>query len=229
MFFCLLCHGINPPGRDLCPECLRQLPWNRFHCERCAEPWDDPFTGLCQHCVTEEPYFDLCYSPLRYAFPVDQLILQGKQPNRGELLLALGRLLGHCILRDRIPLPDLILPVPLHPDKQQTRGFNQAGILARLVARRLRRPLRYDVITKVRERGPQKALSRAERQQNLQRAFRINRTVLRALPQLPRHVVLVDDVMTTGSTLNQLARQLRSSGVERVDGGAVARAARQSR
>lgn len=226
MFFCLLCQGLTSPTQDLCHPCRQALPWNQHHCERCAEPWTDPFQGLCQHCVEDEPHFDQCHAPFVYRFPIDQLLLQGKGGKRAELLFALSRLLATGIQQQGVALPDLILPVPMHPAKQQQRGYNQAGVLAHLVGRRLNIPVRYDVITKVREPIQQKTLTRSARQQNLQRAFRIERSTLRALPFATHHIVLLDDVITTGSTLNQLARQLRSSGVERMDGWAVARTAR---
>jgi len=226
MFFCLLCHGINRPDQDLCADCVRELPWNQHHCERCAEPWPDPFAGLCQHCVSDEPYFDQCYTPFVYQFPVDQLILQGKGSKRAELLFVLARLFVNQVKTEGLTLPDLIVPVPLHPNKQHSRGYNQAGVLAHLVGRKLGVPVRHDLITKVREPKQQKTLSRSGRQQNIQRAFRIERQVLRSLTSPAHHIVLMDDVITTGSTLNQLARQLRSSGVERVDGWAMARTAK---
>lgn len=230
MFFCLLCHGLTSPKQDLCAPCQRRLPWNQHHCQRCAEPWPDPFTGLCQHCISEEPHFDQLHTPFIYRFPIDQLILQGKGGRRSELLQVLARQLADSIRQQQIALPDLIVPVPLHQQKQQQRGYNQAGVIAHLVGKRLKVPVRHDLISKIREPKQQKGLSRSGRQQNLQRAFRIERQALRSLPQPAHHIVLVDDVITTGSTLNQLAKQLRSSGMERVDGWAIARTAKiQSR
>ena len=88
--------------------------------------------------------------------------------------------------------------------------------------------LTRNLIIKVREPKQQKSLSRSGRQHNMTRAFRIQRTVLQSLPYPVQHIALLDDVITTGSTLNQLAKQLRSSGVERVDGWALARAAKRN-
>ena len=228
MFFCLLCHGACRPQDDLCAACHQGLPWNAHHCSRCAEPWHDGFSGLCQHCIDDEPHFDECIAPFLYDFPLDQLILQGKG-GRPELLYALARLMSQQLAQRAHPKtfarPDILAPVPLHLTKQQSRGCNQAGVIARLLGQRLGIPVCHDLILKVREPKQQKSLSRAGRQQNIQRAFRINRERLRSLGAT--HVVIVDDVITTGSTLNQLARQLRSSGVERVDGWAVARAAKR--
>ncbi|MEE2731043.1 MAG: ComF family protein [Pseudomonadota bacterium] len=227
MFFCLLCHGLTHPKQDLCHSCRHDLPWNQHHCERCGEPWPTPFQGLCQPCVSEEPYFDQCFAPFRYGFPIDQLILQGKGGKRAELLFTLGRLLAEALVQHRIPLPDAIIPVPLHPHKQQKRGYNQAGVLAQVVGRTLAVPVRHDLLLKIREPGDQKSLSRSGRQHNIQRAFRVQRSQLKICTPPLRHIVLLDDVITTGSTINQLAKQLRSSGVERVDGWALARAAKQ--
>jgi len=236
MFFCLLCHGLVRAGQDFCPACVRDLPWNQHHCDRCAEPWPDPFQGLCQHCVREEPHYDQCRAPLLYQFPVNQLILGGKQGSRPELFFALARLSAH-ILQQQLPAkPDVLIPVPLHPHKQQQRGYNQAALVANILGRKLGIPVRHDLVIKVRESGQQKALARAARQQHLTRVFRVQRQALHQLqphansqgkPAPIHHVALVDDVITTGSTLNQIARQLRSSGIERVDGLAIARTARK--
>ena len=223
MFFCLLCHGLTHPRQDLCPACRRDLPWNQHHCERCAEPWPTPFQGLCQPCVADEPFFDQCFAPFRYDFPIDQLILQGKGGKRAELLFALGRLMSEAIQNQNLTLPDAIVPVPMHHQKQNKRGYNQAGVLARLIGHRLRIPVYYDLLLKVREPGDQKTLSRSGRQHNITRAFRVQRDQLRGARPPLHHIVLLDDVITTGSTINQLSRQLRSSGVERIDGWALAR------
>jgi ComF family protein len=223
MFFCLLCHGPSARTQDICHRCQSLLPWNQQHCERCAEPTPDSLTALCRHCAHDEPHFDQCHAPFVYDFPIDQLILQGKAGKRSELLFVLARLLVQSIQQNNIALPNLLLPVPMHPAKQQTRGYNQAGVIASLVGRRLGVPVRHNLISKIREPKQQKTLSRSGRQDNLKRAFRIERQQLNELKHASSHIVLIDDVITTGSTLNQLARQLRSSGVERVDGWAIAR------
>ena len=223
MFFCLLCHGPTGARQDLCDHCRRDLPWNQHHCQRCAEPWPSPFQGLCHSCVADEPYFDQCYAPFSYGFPIDQLILQGKGGKRAELLFTLGRLMAEAVEQHHIARPDAIIPIPLHPRKQQNRGYNQAGVLAQIISRRLRIPVIHDLVHKVREPAEQKTLSRSGRQSNIARAFRVNRERLRTHRPPLHHIVLMDDVITTGSTINQIARQLRSSGLERIDGWALAR------
>lgn len=223
MFFCLLCHGLTHPKQDLCTACRRNLPWNQHHCERCAEPWPTPFRGLCQPCTLDEPFFDQCFAPFRYDFPIDQLILQGKGGKRAELLFALARLMSEAVRLQNLALPDAIVPVPMHRQKQIKRGYNQAGVLAQLIGRRLGIPVHHDLLLKVREPGDQKTLSRSGRQHNISRAFRVQRDKLKASQPALEHVVLLDDVITTGSTINQLSKQLRSSGIERVDGWALAR------
>ncbi len=101
-------------------------------------------------------------------------------------------------------------------------------MVAQIVGRRLRVPVRYDLIIKAREPGEQKGLSRSGRQHNIARAYRVQRPQLKAAQPPLQHIVLLDDVITTGSTINQLAKQLRSSGVERVDGWALARTGKDS-
>ena len=233
MFFCLLCHGHCSPLKDVCDGCYDDLPWNHTHCIRCSEPVIEPMPsglnedGICQRCQQQEPYFDRCIAPFRYEFPIDQLLLQGKGGAQAELLKPLSRWLAEQVRRQMGFTPDLLAPVPMTPQKQRQRGYNQAGLVATQIGAALSLPVSHELIKKVREPAQQKSLSRSAREQNLRRAFRIDRTVLRGFKKPVRHVVLIDDVVTTGSTINQLSQQLRSSGVEQVEAWAIAYTARK--
>ena len=225
MFFCILCHRLAPFNRDICTRCEENLPWNLHACRRCAEPIA-PGQTECARCHTDETSVTFCYAPLKYQFPINQLILQGKT-TRPELLLALSRLLARRVTPATERLPDCLIPIPLHPAKQQLRGFNQAGVVAQQISKRLKIPVRYDLVEKIREPvQSQKALSRLERTDNLKRVFRVNRAKVRESGV--QHAAIIDDVITTGSTINQIAAQLKSAGLQRVDAWALARTPKNS-
>lgn len=224
MFFCVLCHNLVPPFRDFCAPCQNDLPWNQDHCPRCSEPQPTASTEPCSHCQADEPYYDQCKAPLLYEFPINQMILAGKQGNRPELFYVLARLTAEYFQSMLIDRPDALIPVPMYSAKQQKRGFNQSALIANILGRKLGIPVRYDLVLKTRDSAEQKLLSRATRAHNVARSFRVQRNALGSMQPTIRHIAIVDDVITTGSTLNQISKQLRSSGVERVDGWGLAKA-----
>lgn len=214
---CVLCQADDPSGLHLCPDCRADLPWLAAGCPRCAVPLAVPGQP-CGACQTRPPPFDTAVALFDYAPPLDGLVQQFKF-GQG---LYLARLFAG-LLAERLadtPRPDCILPVPLHPHRQRERGFNQALEIARPLARRL--GCRVDVTTCVRARAtpPQTQLSAARRRRNLRDAFRLAR------PLAARHIALLDDVMTTGSTLAALAGLLRQAGAERIDVWVCARTTR---
>ncbi len=216
---CILCGARGDGNLDLCDPCRRSLPSNVHSCFRCALPLPSGSSAnVCGKCLKSRPRFHRCIAPLVYQPPVDHLIsglkFQRHLPN--------GRLLAGLLLQQllRLPadLPDLIIPVPLHPSRQQQRGFNQALELARPIGRRLGIPLDYRTCVRLRNTGPQTGLQKVHRQQNLRGAFALARPL-----GMVRHLALVDDVITTGSTVNELASLLCQAGAVRVQVWAVAR------
>ena len=221
MLHCLLCHQPAHAATDLCPACCDELPWIAHACRTCAEPLTDIREELCRRCQQDLPAVDHCLAPLAYRFPLNQLILAMKQQPRPELVTSFTRWLAPQFKAQ--PKPDLLLPVPLHTAKQRQRGFNQAGLLAHQLGRALRIPVHHQLLQKRQATSDQKTLSREQRQMNLARAFRLDRVALIRLQPRPRHIVLVDDVVTTGATTSTLAALLKKSGVRRVDVWALAK------
>lgn len=125
-------------------------------------------------------------------------------------------LLAEHLRHDAGALPDLILPCPLHPRRYRSRGFNQAAVVAAELGRSLNIPVDYALCARTKAMPPQTGLDRATRLKNLKDAF-----VLNARP--PRHVAIVDDVVTTGATTDHLARTLKAAGAEFVSVWALAR------
>ncbi len=215
---CLLCGAPGADGLDICPACLRALPWNLVSCACCAAPL--PAAGLCGQCLHHPPPFDAALAPLLYRPPLDWLV-QGFKFNQR---LPPGRLLGELLARYLIargePVPGLIVPVPLHPARLRERGYNQALELAQPLARRLDIPLAQGLVQRTRATATQSLLPADERRRNVRGAFTLVR------PPCVKHVAIVDDVIATGSTAGELARLLRRAGAERIEVWAVARAGR---
>lgn len=202
---CVLCGSPAPRARlDLCPHCRRLLPWQQRH-------WQPAWPGAAAR-----------LNPWRYAYPVDAMLKALKF--RGERCHArvLGTLLAEARRAVPVPLPQLVVPIPLHPARWRERGYNQAQELARYTAGNLGLPLRPDLLVRQRNTRPQTDLDNAQRRDNMHNAFRCPR----ALPSLD--LALVDDVMTTGSTARAAAAALCAAGARRVELWVAARAQRDS-
>lgn len=213
---CLLCGAAGHDDLDLCRDCAAELPRNRVCCARCALPLALP-AALCGRCQRRAPPWDGAWAPFRYGWPVDRL--ESRFKFGGDL--AAGRSLAALWLRESRPvsLPDLILPVPLHRVRLRQRGHNQALELARPLARALGLPLRHDLLSRPRATAPQSELDAVARRRNVRGAFALHPDA-----EPPAHVAIVDDVMTTGSTLAECARLLRKAGASRIDVWVLARA-----
>jgi ComF family protein len=214
---CLLCGDPGADGRDLCRDCALDLPYNRCCCPRCGLPLAAESATECGECQRKPPQFDASVAAFRYEEPVRHLIQDLKFHSRYPASRVLGSLLADH-LAQRENRPQCLIPVPLHPARYRSRGFNQSIEIAREVSTLLRVPLDLGGCVRVRATLPQAELSAAERQRNLRNAFK----VLGNYGGL--HVALLDDVMTTGATMNELARALRKAGARRIEAWACARA-----
>ena len=214
---CLAC-GEAGDDHDLCPACRATLPWHRAACLRCALPLaaGDDAGGTCGRCLRHPPPLDQVRAACLYAVPLDRWLPRLKFHQD----LAAGRLLAHLLAQAcaDAPRPQALVPVPLHRARLRRRGYDQALELAKPLARELALPLQRQLLQRVRATAPQSELSAAARRRNLRDAFVVAPDV-----ELPAHVVLVDDVMTTGATLHAAARALRRAGVARVDAWVCAR------
>ncbi|MCS6786758.1 MAG: ComF family protein [Thiobacillaceae bacterium] len=210
---CVLC-GARSLGSALCPGCRSDLPLLPSpRCPLCARP--TPAGEVCGACLKRPPAFDRCQAALVYAPPADALIRRLKY--EGDLTLAglLAELLLDALTRT--DLPAAIVPMPLHPQRLKARGFNQAVEIGRRLARRLGLPLLVDACHRVRDTPAQVGLDVQARRRNLRGAFACDEG-LRGL-----RVALLDDVMTSGASLNELARAARRAGAAHIEAWACAR------
>ena len=211
---CLLCSGPSA-GALLCAPCDADLPrltgaQGRL-CDTCALPITDG--NRCGACLTHPPAYDHVCAPYTYAFPADALV----QALKYRHLLAIAPLFGSAIASSLGERPDLIIPMPLADARLRERGFNQAQEIARHVANITGVTLMPRACRKVRDTTPQAALPWKEREKNVRKAFVCDEDFTGL------HVAVVDDVMTTGATLNELARNLKRAGATKVTGLIVAR------
>ncbi|MDX1810425.1 MAG: ComF family protein [Gammaproteobacteria bacterium] len=194
----------------MCHSCLQDLPFIEYSCHKCGLPTQED-TTFCGHCLTHPPKNNLAVSIFHYRDPVDHLIQKMKYHNQLEIADLMGALLVHKLEMLKHPLPQEIVPVPLHFSRLEQRGYNQAVEIGRAVSKQLKIPLNLTGCIRGRATQPQFELTEDERRKNLKGAFEV-------VHQSPaKHVAIIDDVMTTGSTLNELTQTLLDSGVEKVD------------
>jgi ComF family protein len=210
---CLLCSTAAGTGH-LCPACLADLPWHRQpHCPQCATP--TPQGQTCGACLRHPPAFDRTHAALAYAFPLDRLIPRLKYRGRLSIAPALGACLAHAVGPQ--PRPDRLLAMPLHAARVRERGFNHATEIAREVAKQLALPLDTASCQRIRDTPPQKGLKHDARRRNVRGAFACTGDVR------GQHIALVDDVMTTGTSLDELAATLKRAGAREVSCWVAAR------
>ncbi len=174
---------------------------------------------LCGSCRRRAPGFDYARAAARYDGVVREAVHAFKFGGRRALAAPLGDLLVEVAGGLPTGPPDLLLPVPLHPRREHERGFNQAALLARRVGRSWGCPVREDVLARAVPTQSQTELDAVARRANVRTAFRLRRSA----PVAGRHVLLVDDVLTTGATLSECARCLREAGAALVGALTVAR------
>lgn len=217
---CILCRNACHRHTGICQSCLQDLPWLPHHCTRCALPLSSSLQTLCADCLLKPPAFSLIRAPFSYQFPLDQLVGKIKYSGHASLIaplaLQLALQIQHPTESPGHPFPDLLLPVPMHRHSLAKRGFNQAELICSIVSQQLKLPSDFRRLRKTMETRHQRELDKKARKQNLRHAFE-------CLPLDGLSVALVDDVMTTGTTLNEISRVLLNCGASRVEGWVLAR------
>lgn len=218
--YCMLCNAPGFNDMDICPDCYRNLPWIGSACVQCGIPLPENTDEQlrCGHCLQKPPAFDRSLSLFRYDKDVISLVHQLKFKHKLANSRLLGNMLAETIHKHAVALPDCILPVPIHRKRLRQRGFNQSVELARPVAGAFGIPVDVGSVVRSRNTHAQTGLDRKQRRKNMRGAFEI------VQPLNTQHLAILDDVVTTMSTVNELARLLKKSGVARVDIWSIARA-----
>jgi len=220
-YHCILCRAYCTRKQDLCEDCHAGLPVITHACPRCAQVMTTP--GLaCGTCLSKQPPFDVTHALYLYQEPISNLILNLKFQHTLVNARILGELLLLKIQSDwysEKPLPEVIIPIPLHATRLKERGFNQALEIARPIAHSLDLPIDYTSCARQQATLAQATLHPKERKQNIKNAFQI----VKPLPY--RHIAVIDDVITTGHTINEFCKTVKKAGVQQIDVWCCARPA----
>lgn len=207
---------------DLCPVCMQYFPWSHNGCYSCGiELVIQHESTVCKKCLNRPPPFNRICALFTYQQPIIKLINQLKFGQKLFVGKIFGQLLANAIKFSwykHTNLPQLILPVPLHVKRQRRRGYNQAIEIAMVVGKKLQIPVGLGMCTRIIDTQPQARLNKEQRQLNVRDIFKVN------VPKMYKHVVIIDDVVTTGNTITSLAKALIINGVEIIDVWCVARA-----
>lgn len=214
---CRLCGVYHRHKHALCQPCCSLIEPLGFACRSCATPLPDPTPALCGACGIHPPYLDNVITAYRFTEPLRTLLHAFKY----DAALCLTSFLTEIMLNAK---PEdyhtqCLIPVPLHKHRLQQRGFNQAALLALQIGKQIKKPCAFHHCHKIVSTLPQAGLNAKERKRNLKGAFKVQ-----ALPY--QHVTLIDDLYTTGTTANEIARLLKQQGVQQVDLWCCARVCR---
>ncbi len=218
---CILCSQ-TAGDSGLCPACLGALPSaDGDRCSICASPVPMPIpkvaqtTTLCGRCIQHRPSYDYAIAALDYVSPVDYLI-GGLKYSRN---LSAARALAYVLARilEREPYPDVVLPMPIAPARMRERGFNQATEIARYACAEFGIRPTHSIARRNSAGSPQSSLPWRQRARNVRGVFAVNADVA------GKTIAVIDDVLTSGATLNELATVLKRAGAKSVTGWIVAR------
>ncbi|MGI9342464.1 MAG: ComF family protein [Gammaproteobacteria bacterium] len=233
---CVLC-GLGSGRRNVCRGCRADLPWLSRACRRCGAPLPPAAGGYdCATCRVATGAAERIVTALAYEYPVDRLVTLAKFQVRQDCARALGDLLAEYLraakARGELALPDMLTPVPLHRRRLARRGYNQAEEIAMPVAEMLRVPLARRICRRHVDTAAQTSLTGVARRKNVRGAFRIDGAIANAsiadASIANSSIAIVDDVLTTGSTVGELAAALRAAGAAAVQVWTVARSVRQT-
>ncbi|MGQ0443368.1 MAG: ComF family protein [Methylophilaceae bacterium] len=209
---CLLCAAAETDHTGLCAPCLSELPYApTTSCPQCGLNAN----GLvCGSCINAAPDFDATHAVFTYVFPIDAMIQRYKYGH----LLPLGQLFSqHLAQKVSASSVDLIIPMPMHPTRLKQRGFNQALEIAKSLTKHQAEKIDYKSVIRSKLTPPQASLPLKQRVKNIKGAFKVNTDLT------GKRIAIVDDVMTSGASLNELAKTLKKAGAARVECWVVAR------
>ncbi|MCK4842017.1 MAG: ComF family protein [Methylococcales bacterium] len=216
---CILCGNVGFNSQDICHACFKDIRRNIDCCYRCAETFEtaNKIPQLCGQCISQTPFFDDTYAPFLHQGIIRFLIASLKFNRQYKNARLLGYLLASH-LEKNAEMPELIIPIPLHPQRYRERRFNQSIEIAKTVSKQFNIPIDTKSCIRNRNTTHQTELPAKQRHINIKNAFQIIKQID------THHIAILDDVMTTGSTANEMAKVLKKAGVTRVDIWVCARA-----
>lgn len=210
---CVVCGLMAEQG--ICSHCLPLLPRTQHVCQRCGLPLIAAHSEVCGQCLAKPPYVDHIFAPFWFLPPLDRLIIDYKYHQRWENLSLLATLFAqYC------PPPvasSQIIAMPSHAQRVRQRGFNAVYELLKAIRKRMIFTHSFAHVARIRHTEAQTGMRRQQRQHNMRNAFALKKDFQ------TQHVIIFDDVVTTGATVNELAHTIKRAGVERVDVWALAR------
>jgi ComF family protein len=217
---CIFCNKHAESFLDLCNICQKGLLPLNIQCSHCAQPLEihSSKKQICGRCQNKPPAFDKVYAPYIHQGEIRYLINQLKFEKAYKNSRLLGLLLSQFLLTTQAVRPDIIVPVPLHIERYRQRGYNQTLEITKVISKDLAIPIEYKNCLRTQNTPHQISLNLKQRQHNIKGAFTIKQ------PLTVQHVAILDDVMTTGATVNELAKTLKAAGAKRVDIWVCARA-----
>jgi ComF family protein len=216
---CILCmqnidlnKKATPSINAVCRACLNDLPWHQKNaCPQCGLHSNGQ---ICGSCISSPPNFDATHAVFLYTYPIDAMMVRYKYGNRLNLGDTFGEFLSEKISVKSI---DVIIPMPMHPQRIKERGFNQALEIAKVLAKNHKVPLDFKSAIRQTLSPPQASLPLKERVKNIKGVFKVNGELA------GKRVAIVDDVMTTGASLNELSKTLKKAGAAHVECWVIAR------
>lgn len=215
--YCMCCGSIIDSSRPyaLCDHCAEIFHWaGEKTCRKCGKILSEDYRhSLCYDCRELDHAFDKGYTCVQYGLHERALLMDYKYNGKGYIGRKLGDILFDRMMQEE-EQPDLIVPVPMHRKKEQKRGYNQAAVMAQQLARRWKIPYAPKLLVRVRETAPMRGLGAFERYDNLRGAIAVSKKAADCIRG--KQILLVDDIYTTGSTMDVCSEALRQKGADRI-------------
>ena len=216
---CLNCQTTQALGNHpYCESCYLKLPFQNHSCVQCGQRLGAQ-SDYCGRCIINPPHFDACFCPFKYQDSIKSHIQDLKYHEKPEIAEPLIRLFVQELKASGITLPELLIPVPLHISRLRERGYNQSQRLTQHLSQQLNIPYNTDTITKHKKTPAQALLSFKERKKNINNCFQLTSSIN------AKSVAIIDDVITTGTTVNEIAKILKKNGVDYIQVWGIAHTA----
>lgn len=206
---CIVCKKTLQKAHPCCDSCYEALPFQTHACHRCGQRLIAN-SDYCGRCINKPPFFDSCFCPFQYTGIIKNHIQSFKYYQKPELSHDLAHLLEFELQENTIQLPELIIPVPLHVRRLRYRGYNQSSLLANALSNTLDIPVAQNFIRKHKNTNSQVGLTSKKRQKNINHSFQIEKHYQ------AKSVAIIDDVVTSGATANEISKILKKNGVDYV-------------